>query len=283
MQQHNNDGMTVQFDCRELSALLPLFVDGEFEQAERVAIEQHLASCSSCARQVHALRAFKNSVARSVQRSDALQVPAGLTGRIRRRTQRARATRNALRLAAPASAAAVLIGFFTVATGNAYTPIVDESLQRHIDNAKVDYASPSPKRIERTLLHRLGRPLPVPTFRSPRIAFRGARLVRLQNRPAAYLVYGTPRSRITVLAMPDPGDHFDKADDSAHTGSRHPLLVERHKGFNVVVWHQRGTLYSMVSDMDSHEMIKLFQNSQLPRAPRMQPSAQPATLQRVSY
>ena len=284
MQNNEHNAPPVDFGCRELSALLPLFVDGEFEQAERSTIEQHLATCSSCARQVHALRAFKNSVARSVQRHDALQVPPGLTGRIRRRTQRARAARNALRLAAPASAAAIIIGFFTVATSNAYSPIVNESLQRHMDNAQVDFASPSPRRIERTLMRRLGRPVRVPTFRSPRIAFRGARLVRLQNKPAAYLVYGTPRSRISVLAMPDPSGQFaDHNDSLGPSNVNRPLLVERHNGFNVVVWHQRGTLYSMVSDLDSHEMMRLLQNSIRSKIQKRPSAPAPQNLQQVSY
>lgn len=279
-----HDPNAVDFDCLELGALLPLYVDGEFQDGERSAIEQHLAVCASCSRQVHALRAFKNSVARAVLDRDAMQVPAGLNQRIRRRTQRARAARSALRLAAPASAAAVLIGFFTVATGNAYSPIVAESVQRHMDNARVDYASPSPSRIERALHRHLKSPLRVPIFQSPQVALRGARLVRLQNRPAAYLVYGTARSKISVFAMPDPDDRFAPHDERlAPADSTQPLLVERRNGYNVIVWRQRGTLYSMVSDLDAREVLSLLQN--VPSTPfsGRQQAAPEAPVRRVTY
>ena len=48
--------------CRELGPQLSSFVDGELRSSERTVVEEHLASCSSCAGQVSDLRAQSSLV-----------------------------------------------------------------------------------------------------------------------------------------------------------------------------------------------------------------------------
>ncbi|MFH1809168.1 MAG: zf-HC2 domain-containing protein [Pseudomonadota bacterium] len=247
--------------CHELRPLLAMVVDGEFEHGEQIAIDAHLAACADCAQQVLAQRHFKAQLSTAVRLSDERCTPPDLTRRIQRRARRDRSAHRAVRLAVPLGVTAAVIALFTVNTTNAVTPIVAESVERHTDNLVMDYASQDPLRIQRLLSRHLSHALEVPIFRSAKVSLRGARVVKMERQSAAYLVYGTPRSKISIIAVPDPQGRYNVDDERLPRPEGRPLLMERRSGFNVVVWRRHGTVYSMVSDLAPREMLGLLANS----------------------
>lgn len=251
-------------DCARIQPLLLLYVDGELDAADQPVVEAHLAECPACAKQAHFARAFKARLGSALQQADVAATPPQLERRLQRRLRLAHANHRARRLAVPAACAATLVAFLTLTSGDALTSMMDESVQRHTDDVGVDFASPDAERLERLLSARLGYALRVPTFRSAHVSLRGARLVRMNNRPAAYLVYGTQRSKISVIAVPDPHRRYDLGDERLPRPEGRPLHIHRESGLNVVVWRQGSTVYSMVSDLGPQEMLRLFFQDEAP-------------------
>jgi len=255
-------------DCAELRPLLLLFVDGELDPVDQPVLEEHMAACPPCARRANFERAFKARLSGALREADAVAAPPGLERRLQRRLRISRVNRSARRYAVPAACAATLVAFLTLTSGDALTSMMDESVKRHTDDVGVDFASPDAARLERLLSARMGHAMHVPKFRSSHVSLRGARLVRMNNRPAAYLVYGTPRSKISVIAIPDPQRRLDISDERLPRPDGRPLHIHRESGFNVVVWRQGGTVYTMVSDLVPQEMLRLFfQDEPAPRRP----------------
>jgi len=209
-------------------------------------------------------------IAGALREADAAAVPPQLERRLRRRIRMTHADHRIRRIAIPAACAATLVGFLTLTPGDALTSMMDESVKRHTDDVGVDFASQDAGRLERLLSARLGYAMRVPKFHSTRVSLRGARLVRMNNRPAAYLVYGTSRSKISVIAIPDPQRSFDVSDERLPRPEGRPLHFHREAGFNVVVWRQHGTVYTMVSDLHPQEMLRLFfREEPAPRRPKV--------------
>lgn len=263
-----------EVECHDLRPLLPLYVDGELDQQDQAVIEQHLAQCESCAKNVHFDRSLKAKIKNAIVECDQIALPPSLKSKLRRQASQARAGQQLKRYGIPAACAAAAAVLFTVATSSAFAPLVKESVQRHTDNVRVDYASQDAARIERVLSQRLGHAVEVPKFRNNRISLRGARMVRMNNRPAAYLVYGTPRSKISVIALPDPQHKLEIRDQRLPKPEGRPLHFDHNSGYNVVVWRQQNMVYSMVSDMHHREIIKLFFDDSKKRQPVSNPAVQ---------
>ncbi len=131
-------------DCKTARLLLEFDRPraGETDAAETAALEQHLAGCPECDSLARAERGVDRAFARAVQ---AVEVPAGLRGRLLERLERDRGDvhrRRAGRLVrvAAAAAAVVLIGWAVYAWRQAHLPAVD--MDRAWDDLHARHVSP---------------------------------------------------------------------------------------------------------------------------------------------
>lgn len=96
------------------------------------------------------------------------------------------------------------------------------------------------------------------SFRLPKeggLTLIGGRLCYLQNRRAALLLYGPPAQRVSLFIL--DGSDVDLPQERIVKLDERPCLVETKKGYNVVMWKERGLLYGMVSDMRSADLLQL--------------------------
>ncbi|HEV8371489.1 MAG TPA: hypothetical protein VGQ39_26345 [Pyrinomonadaceae bacterium] len=96
------------------------------------------------------------------------------------------------------------------------------------------------------------------SFRLPKeggLTLIGGRLCYLQNRRAALLLYGPAAQRVSLFIL--DGSDVDLPQERLVKLDERPCLVETKKGYNVVMWKERGLVYGMVSDMRSADLLQL--------------------------
>src|SRR5712692_5539651 len=83
----------------------------------------------------------------------------------------------------------------------------------------------------------------------------GGRLCNLRGHPAALVFYRKPQNMISLFVLDGsdielPREHLIAIDER-------PCFVATERGYNVVMWKQRGLLYALVSDIRSAELLQL--------------------------
>lgn len=250
-------------DCREAERFADLSIDGEIEPSEQHELEGHLRACPGC-RHAIGLRSWFEAQVRSKLRdqTEGVELPPGLririSARLREEARPSRVVPWGRFVPVGLILGTVILGSWTSASYRAFDP--EEAVVRHTRNLPPEVtARGSGSEVERLFAKNLHYPVPVPRFDSkhPDVRLVGARLSSIQNRDAAYLMYDQRGARISLFAYPKEArfakpEHFEER----LVGGR-PILVGRHRGYNVVAWEAGSMLYSLVSDVDHDELIQL--------------------------
>jgi anti-sigma factor RsiW len=232
---------------------LQKYLDNELAPPEMLECERHLIECGECRRVYEDVRAVVDAV-RGVQ--PLYEVPASS----RRRAQAvvARHERSRIRISGAVAAAFTLVssvGFLLVspsAAGEFCAFAVDSHLRYTRRAMPLDVASSDPRFVSSWLGSRLPFPLELPNYPSEtpegkRYHLVGARLLQYRNADVALLVYEMDRKPISLLMTSDP-----VAAPSGGTMYRSGSLAfhfSDHKGLKVIAWTDRGTHYSLVSEL----------------------------------
>lgn len=249
-------------DCSEIERLLPAFADGEFVDGDRALVEDHLASCERCRAEVAAQAEFRAFLQAKVGRP-ARPAPDLLRARIRRdlavESTRRQAGRFVAYLGVAAGIAAVASGGYILADGpGGLEPdaMLVDAVEKHARRLPVE-VTPASGDVGGWFRDKVGFPVRVPRFRAegaPRLV--GARLANVREREAAYLVYGDdPARRMTLIVY--PGDGLALPDGPRRQVNGHEVVMANRKGYNVAMWSQRGVVYSLVSDLDESDVLRL--------------------------
>jgi anti-sigma factor RsiW len=114
---------------------------------------------------------------------------------------------------------------------------------RHRLDVPVDVASADPARVQQFLASRVGPKLRVPHLEQTGFGLQGGRVVDVNERRGAQLVYtGGFGQRISVVALPDPDGAFARS-------VRAPLATSA-DGLAVRMLAGDGALYGVVGDVD---------------------------------
>ena len=248
-------------DCQDVERQAQLSIDGELSDREKAELEQHLARCEHCRAGVSTARWFHHQLrAKLNESSDVLLAPAGLERRICRRIRTQRPPRRPFRYILPAGVAAGLVGVlsFTPAQDAGLDP--EEAVIRHSRNMPPEVrARGSHGEVQRFFQRNLRYEVEIPRLplRSPHLRLVGGRLSSLAKQEAAHLMYDHRGARISVFARPlgerlSPPAHFNVRQVDGR-----PVLVGRHRGYNVVSLQRKNVLYSLVSDVDNVQLIEL--------------------------
>src|SRR5262249_22618608 len=100
---------------------------------------------------------------------------------------------------------------------------------------------------------RLGFAFRLPPLRDP--SLQGGRLCNLQGRPAALVIYRRPQSQASLFVLDGSDVELADAQLIALDGKR--CLVDARKGYNAVLWKERGLLYGLVSDIRGAELLQM--------------------------
>lgn len=98
------------------------------------------------------------------------------------------------------------------------------------------------------------------TFRLPPApsddaALIGGRLCNLGGRPAALILYQQPQSRLSLFIL--DGNDVDLPDERLVAVDGKRCLMDSKKGYNAVLWKERGLIYGLVSDLSNADLLKL--------------------------
>ncbi|MEN9797595.1 MAG: hypothetical protein RL653_1291 [Pseudomonadota bacterium] len=263
--------------CTELEPFLQTFLDDEFDAAERARIEAHLEACSACTARVAAESSFRAVLGRASQAESGRRAPpqlrarvlAGLDAEVRRDARAPALRRLGLAAAAAAGLATVggslLWGKTSPAVRQRY---VDAAAQHHARGLPLEISRVPPENVEAWFGGKLDHRVAVPRLQRANLA--GARLLHVQDRPAAYLRYdaqlpnGAPRGVGLFV--------FDDLRGEVPAAPLPSVEVARARGYNVALWRDGELVYELVTDLDEPELREL-----LPAGPGAPAGVRPAS------
>jgi anti-sigma factor RsiW len=83
----------------------------------------------------------------------------------------------------------------------------------------------------------------------------GGRLCNLRGHPAALVFYRKPQNMISLFVL--DGHDIELPKEHLIALEERPCFVTAERGYNVVMWKQRGLLYALVSDIRSADLLQL--------------------------
>jgi anti-sigma factor RsiW len=262
------------WSCAEVERLAEPYLDGEFEDGDRAAVEAHLAACDACRSRVAAGQSVRSALRASLKAAVAPGTAAGTAPEsLRRRIAEALDRESAARpSAAPwwrrilsplpvAAAAACVAGALVVLAGHrSADPLIEEAVRKHARDLPLELnaASLGPEAIPSLLASRLEfNPRP-PAFDEPGLRLVGARFAHLRDWPAAYMRYETPRGHVGLFIVDDPRRQFGEAGLVSGGGPTSVKVINAH-GYNVAMWRRNEIVYSVVSDLDEADLVRLVE------------------------
>lgn len=238
-----------------------MYLDGEASAEDRALIEEHLRRCEACASRADLYDRTRRALRAAALEEDEAALPGGFEERLRRSlSDVARPSSGSLFVrASPFAAAGVALCVAVAAwvkgddPTTAPVPVVQRTIEHHTLDVPVDVASPDAAYVARFLGSRVGHKVAVPRLDVAGYGLAGGRVVSLDDRRAAQLVYrGGLGRRLSVMAVPDPDGRLARQMRRGHsaTASRDPSVLFRGEegGFNVEVLAHDGTVYSLVGD-----------------------------------
>jgi anti-sigma factor RsiW len=246
----------VNVDCRQISAYLEPYGDGELETAQVALVEGHLAACVTCQESVAELRRFQELLRRQPREtaSDTLRA------RVVRASRRSAVRRVArVSILAPVAATVLLalgavIGVRALgpAIPAAPSPLVVGLVGQHMVYSQLEspaeFPSADGREVHEWFRDRLSMSVTVPDYSPAGIRLLGGRITDGGGRRAAYLLYAKGHTLMSAFAV--AGEEFPLTGTKAvsYRGSTYRSVeATGHRG---VFWVQDGTVLGLISTLD---------------------------------
>jgi anti-sigma factor RsiW len=231
-----------------------LFVDDELPLATHDEMVAHLAGCVECTAAVAEHLALKKIVSGAANRYSA---PPELHAALYRQTHHEpRARRWTWGLALASLALVCVAGFSLWRTGAATDHLVGELVDQHVVALSsvnpVDVISEDRHTVKPWFQGKLPFAFNLPELAGTNVTLIGGKLVYLQQRPAAELLYQAGRHKLSVFVL---------QEESARMWST------RSATFNVKQWAGRGLRFVLVtdaSDAEASKLVAMFEEANRP-------------------
>ena len=129
--------------------------------------------------------------------------------------------------------------------------LIDDHAHTQPNEAQI--ASSNSDDVESWFEGKVGFSFRLPPLRDPSLT--GGRLCNLQGRLAALVYYQHRQSRVSLFVV-DASD-VELPDDRLIALDGKRCLVDTKKGYNAVLWKERGLVYGLVSDARSADLLQL--------------------------
>ncbi len=251
--------------CREVLRDLETYLDGELPVRETLEVAEHLASCASCAAREEQARAARAHLRLTAPRPE---IPPALRERIAAALDRA--DRMALRasplagrrpfwLATVAAAAAAVLLAVWIGRPTGPAPLALELVAQHMSVARlpepVEFASSDAGAVAGWFQGRAPYRVSVPDYSRTGIRLLGGRVTDLSDRRAAFIVYEKNRRTISLFTFPHyDGGGFARA--TAVTRDGRTFYTQEVRGYQVLLWQERGMAYALVADLGWDELFQ---------------------------
>jgi anti-sigma factor RsiW len=245
--------------CAQADTFIHAYVDGELAGVDRDSYEQHLVECDACSHACRLQGRFKAAVRGHLSRPP---LPPHLKRRIEEALALAPAIRRRFiwhsypRLVPAAAAAVVLVAVLGAARSHRAPLVLEQALRTYHAAMPMDVVDSNCSSIANWFRGKVDFAVPCP--RNAR-AIQGARLVNVQDRFGAYLVYQVPSGhRVTLMVfMPE---------DETLDGGRRRVVGDRDvyfgsgRGASTAAYRDRdGLVHVVTSDVDEDTLGHLVE------------------------
>ena len=245
-------------DCQETQKFIHAYLDGEFDEHERVSVTAHLEGCERCRKTARLQGSFRRAL-KELHRP--VSAPPRLRARVRQclvAEDRTRQRKKILRwVLVPAAAAAMVVGVVQVSWSimrKAEPNLAEESISRHRQGLPMDVTGPNSTPVKRFFSNKVPFAVRPPKLDNPRARLVGARLSNLGPSRAAFLVYNVNGRRVSVF-ITDP-NAITSTGNEIRSGNR-KMYHQGVRGYNVLKFVSGGTGYTVTSDMDQDRLVRL--------------------------
>lgn len=249
-------------DCNDAQRFVQLRLDEEIEPIDCVQLDLHLEDCPRCKEHVDREARFQAQLKNKLRASSGETCPSSLRDRIQRAIEDDVEERSFPygRAVAASFAAAILAGLSWGATSSP-ARIYDETVTRHSSNLppEVRPTSADESDVNKFFQQNLRYRVQVPALARSDLPVRlvGARLSNIHDRDAAYVMYEHRGAKLSLFAVPSSGPSEDLEGLERRVVGGRELYVGSSRGYNVVSWKDHDVLYSLVSDVDPGELVRL--------------------------
>ena len=248
-------------DCQAVRKFIQIYLDGEFDDADRHDFEQHLIQCGDCRAQAEYERRFRDALHARLPRPKA---PAELVEKVNQIIQdkpTRRITNPLVWGSIPAAAVLASVIMFTWTVTSGFSSLVDEAVARHSKEPPIEVSSTDCQEVEKWFRAKVDFNVALPRFKKPQFALEGGRLSNLAKRQAAYIRYRNGAQRFSLFVISDadstpPGQRCQRV-------SQQEFCLSEVRGYSVVSWRSRGLLYSMVGDSTANEILRVLTNGRV--------------------
>jgi anti-sigma factor RsiW len=239
---------------------IPLYLDDELEQGERLSVETHIKSCADCRA---ALESEQELISAIRKARPVYLPPAALRANIATLVQRSISRRKFVSSAAIMAACALLLlggAAYWFAAANPFrqdrSSLVDVAVDHHVRYLRgelpLEVFSDSPEKISAWFNGKLTFNLKLPEYpqRSPEpkpYHVEGARLVGFKEEYVPYVVYRLNGHPISLLVTPDSVAKPAGGEEIPWEGLR--FHFQSVSGWKVLTWSDAGLTYALVSNL----------------------------------
>jgi anti-sigma factor RsiW len=237
---------------------IPLYLDDELQEGERLAVEAHIKSCSGCRAALDAERELISAI-RNVR--PIYKTPASLQANIAKVVQTSGSRHNLVSSWPLIAACAVLllaIAVFWLAAAkslrgdpSSFVTVAVNNHARYLNGQlPLEVFSDSPEKISAWFAGKLGFNLKLPDYpQGPKpYHVEGARLVGFQDDYAAYVVYRLNGHPISLLVTSDSVARPSGGEEIPWEGLR--FHFQSVAGWKVLTWSDDGLTYALVSNLE---------------------------------
>lgn len=247
-------------ECAEADAFIHAYVDGELAGLDRDSYERHLLECDACSHACRLQGRFKAAVRGHLNRP---RVPGALMMRIEAAVRSAPPIRRRFiwhtypRLAPAAAAAVLLVVVLGAARGHRSPLVMEQALRAYHAAMPMDVVDSDCASIVNWFRGKVD--FTVPSQLRPLGTCQGGRLVNVQDRFGAYIIYQVPGGhRLTVMVF--TGDEEDLEAPDRRTMDGRSVYFQRGRGASTAAFRNNdGLNYVVTSDVDEVALGNLVQ------------------------
>jgi mycothiol system anti-sigma-R factor len=275
--------------CKEAIEQLHEFLDNELDEGNHSTIKQHIEMCHKCCEKFefeqnlkkiikdktflhkapqHLLQSIVSQWADLNEEYNHTETPALELNRGRIRgifdffTLRPAYVTMVVLLPMTIIGLAAYLSFFRPAE---FPPIVQVAAERHDsfvnDNMHLDLVSSDRNEIRRHFknLQRDNLTIDVPECNGREMKLLGCKNSSLAGKKSAYVGLSGNHNKISLEMVNGSGMNINKLNHEIFKGRSY--YFGRHKGYNVVLWRQGKTLYSLTSTMNRRDLMRVASES----------------------
>lgn len=239
-------------NCELWQDKIDAFVDSELSRDETLAFDEHLRSCPACTAETLSRQRLKAETRLAGQRfAPSAEFEAKMLARLRPKRWRPFVWVPAFVSVAAVLAIMVFAGIAWQSTAQReqiVAQLVDQHVETLASDHPVDVISTDQHTVKPWFSGKVPFSVDIPPLTGTQFELVGGRVAYLQQAPAAQLIFGVRKHRISVFLLRDQGKARLLGNETS------PV---RRTGFNTQTWVEDGIRYFAISDVNGEDIRQL--------------------------